>query len=376
MKRVVMVQGMLKHYRVPLHVALHKYLGERGVDYRVVYGTPFGEERSRRDTAEMTSPPGYQVKTIWMFANRLAYQHVAPYVRDADLVILEQANRFVMNYYYLATRRLRSVRLAYFGHGRNLQASTSNLSERWKRLLLRRVDWWFAYTRGVSEYLRVSGFPRDRISVVQNSIDTKTFRDQLYAVDEASISQHRAALGWDGSEFVAVFCGSLHADKRLDLLFAAARLTRQGIPRFRLLIIGAGPLEPLVRQFVREESWVAYVGSKYGAERAALFRLGSVYLCPGLIGLGILDAYVAGLPVITTDVPVHSPEIEYLEHGHTGFMVTSTPEAVAEVLGSLVAAPAEVRRLSTNARTAAEQYSMESMVRNFGEGILKCLEKS
>lgn len=371
-----MVQGMLKHYRVPLHIALHKYLGERDVDYRVVYGKPFGEERSRRDTAELASPPGYQVKTIWMFSNRFAYQHVAPQVRDADLVILEQANRFVMNYYYLATRRLRSGRVAYFGHGRNFQGSALSLSERWKRLLLRRVDWWFAYTRGVSEYLRASGFPQDRISVVQNSIDTKAFRDQLDAVDEASISRCRSALGWDGSEFVAVFCGSLHADKRLDLLFAAARLIRLRVPQFRLLIIGAGPLEPAVRQFVREEPWVAFVGSKYGAERAELFRLGSVYLCPGLIGLGILDAYVAGLPVITTNVPVHSPEIEYLEHGQTGFMVTSTPESVAEVLGSLVAVPADLRRMSANAKSAAERYSIEAMVQNFGDGILRCLAKS
>ncbi|MGB5053343.1 MAG: hypothetical protein WBO24_02990, partial [Nitrospirales bacterium] len=83
----------------------------------------------------------------WSLGNQeLVLQPVLKYVSGVDCVIVEQANRLLINYYLVLRRRLkRHPRLAYWGHGENLQAkSKHSQSERLKRPLLGQDDWRFA----------------------------------------------------------------------------------------------------------------------------------------------------------------------------------------------------------------------------------------
>jgi glycosyltransferase involved in cell wall biosynthesis len=119
--------------------------------------------------------------------------------------------------------------------------------------------------------------------------------------------------------------------------------------------------------------WLRYEGPKFGAEKAECLALASVFMNPGLVGLGILDAFSAGLPMLTTDLPLHSPEIEYLAPGVNGLMSRPDAQAYASDILALLRDPARLAALAAGARASGEHYSIETMVRNFSAGVLACL---
>jgi glycosyltransferase involved in cell wall biosynthesis len=94
---------------------------------------------------------------------------------------------------------------------------------------------------------------------------------------------------------------------------------------------------------------------------------------PGRVGLGILDSLAAGLPLVTTRISIHTPEVEYLEDGYNGLMTEPNPEAYAHAVIRLLSTPNELRRLKAGAQTSSEKYSIEAMVDNFHRGIQDCL---
>ena len=111
---------------------------------------------------------------------------------------------------------------------------------------------------------------------------------------------------------------------------------REAVPDFHLLIIGAGPDAGIAEAAAAELPWVHYAGPKFGAEKTALASLGRVFLMPGLVGLGVLDSFAYGTPMVTTDIPYHSPEIEYLRHGENGLIVADDVRTYAEAVTELL----------------------------------------
>jgi len=110
-------------------------------------------------------------------------------------------------------------------------------------------------------------------------------------------------------------------------------------------------------------------GPKFGREKAELLAISDVFLLPGRVGLAVLDAFAAGLPMLTSRIPFHGPEIEYLEEGVNGLMTDPQPEAYAAVVSSVLSVDGDLNRLRTGAKASAEKYSIEKMVANFRTGI-------
>jgi glycosyltransferase involved in cell wall biosynthesis len=104
-----------------------------------------------------------------------------------------------------------------------------------------------------------------------------------------------------------------------------------------------------------------------------MLNMAELWLNPGLVGLGILDGFCAGLPVITTDVTFHSPEIEYLDEGINGLMVPPDVEHYAEAVSSLLVDDELLTRMKKGALDSAKRYNIETMVNNFAQGVRKCL---
>jgi glycosyltransferase involved in cell wall biosynthesis len=373
--RVCIIQPVMKGYRLPFFIGLDKRLSQVGITLQVVYGTPWPEEAKRGDHVDLLSPLGRKVESRMLFSKLFFLPVLRPWL-SADLVIVEHANKHLMNYLLAVLWAVGVKRIAYWGHGRDRQANADSRAERFKRRSMHWADWWFAYTAESAAYVAAQGFPADRITVVENAIDTRALRDDLAAVSEDELEGARVELGWNGNEQVAVFCGSLYQNKRLDLLFDAADRVHRAVPLFRLLIIGGGPLGDEVARFASDRPWVKAVGPKFGHEKTVLLRLATMWLNPGLVGLGILDAFCAGLPVLTTDLPLHSPEIEYLVDGENGLIVQPTVDDFADVIERLLKDAVSLEHLRNGALIAAQRYSIETMVENFAVGIERCLRPS
>src|SRR5262249_52442289 len=157
---------------------------------------------------------------------RLVWQPWQASLGAGELVIAEHANSLVLTHRLLARRLVRrEPRLAFWGHGRNLQHSAW-LADRYKAWMARRADWWFAYTGAGADGLAAQGVPRARITVVNNSIDTSAIAGARATVSAAEGAALRATLALAGTN-VGIFCGGMYAEKRLGFLVRACRLIRE-----------------------------------------------------------------------------------------------------------------------------------------------------
>jgi glycosyltransferase involved in cell wall biosynthesis len=110
-----------------------------------------------------------------------------------------------------------------------------------------------------------------------------------------------------------------------------------------------------------------------GQEKIMCLAVGDVLLNPGLVGLVILDSFCAGLPMITTDCGIHSPEIAYLDNWKNGVMTANSVAHFVDAAASVLTRPDQLEELRAGCRTSAELYSIDNMAKNFSDGILQAL---
>ena len=369
-KEVVIVQRRLTHYRVPLFEAMRQALRERGIRLRVLHGTANSVEAAKDDSGHLDWAES--VPTRYLLGNRICWQNFGPLTRDSDLVIVTQENKLLSNHWRLVAPR--HYRLAFWGHGANLQSrNPKSLRERFKRWTTTRVDWWFAYTDMSADLVAATGFQRSRITVVNNAVDTTQMRRWMQEIGHEETRTLRRGLGIEESP-IGVFVGSLYVDKRLDFLFAAAEAVRREIPNFHLLLIGEGPEREKVRAWCQAHSWVHWVGARFRRDKMAYLSVAQVMLNPGSVGLGVLDSFVCGVPMVTADCGGHGPEIAYLHNGVNGIMTTNDLDSYSAAAVALLNNQEERARLSMECHTGAETYTLENMVQRFTEGIAHCLQ--
>jgi glycosyltransferase involved in cell wall biosynthesis len=373
---VCIVQKDAKQYRKPFFDRLHRRLAAEGVDLRVIYSAPNDIEALSRDSIELPADYGLKVPAYWPPGKAFVVQSGLRQALAADMVIVEQASKNLINYILLALRALGMVRLAFWGHGRNWQEDGIHWMELVKAALLNRVDWWFAYTRRVADLVLASGYPANRVTTVQNSTDVSEIKQIMSAMDPLQRAALRQSLGIPASAPVGVFCGRMHGHKKLDFLVRAVLEVHAQLPDFHLVLVGAGPSESILRDAAASASWIHYQGPCFGRDKAQFLAVADVFLCPGQMGLAILDAFAAGLPVFTTKVATHSPEIDYLENGVNGFITPVEADAYADAIVAALTQPERLKMLRAAAAGSSARYGLEAMVENFSAGVLACLGRS
>jgi glycosyltransferase involved in cell wall biosynthesis len=363
MKRVVILETQHKHYRDSFVNQLASTLRERRVELVVGYSS------GDHDTVELPSTLGVNLDVhTW---HGLVFQNAWRLVRDADLVVVSQENRLLFNYLLIALSQLGVKRLAYWGHGFNHQAEQTGVSEWLKRALLTRADWWFAYTSKVGRYLEAHGVRPDRITVVHNTIDVEVMRADIAATDMGAV---RAALGIAREARVGIYCGAVTAAKQIGFLVDAAAEIRRLVPTFELVVVGDGPERPMLEAIARYRPFIHVVGPAFGIDRARYFALAEACLIPAQVGLVIVDAFAAGLPLITTDAPGHGPELEYLST-ETGFVTPNEIDAYAAAVARVLLDPQRLAGMRAAARARGLELPLARMVGHFADGIRRCLER-
>lgn len=374
MRKVVICQHRLLHYRATLFERLSVACTQRGIELCLLHGQASRRESIKNDQGSL--PWAHKVKNrFWELGARdLVWQPFPAELLDADLVVLMQESRILSNYPLLLSRLWSSRKVAYWGHGVNFQSDApAGLREKWKKALLKQVDWWFAYTELTVDILKNASYPVERITCLNNAIDTSSFKADLAAVSDVALEHARSELGIAVNAPVGLFCGSLYPDKRLDFLVEAADKIRAQSEEFHCLVIGDGPSMPEIREAASTRPWLHVLGVQKGAEKALYFQLADFMLNPGLVGLHVVDAFCAGLVMVTTSNARHSPEIAYLKNGVNGFMTADSSEEYAGVVLGLANDEARLGKVKAAALADAETYTLDNMVAQFVDGIEKCL---
>ncbi len=374
MKKVVILQHRLLHYRTKLFEQLREACSNRGIELELVHGQASRREQVKNDEGSLAW--AYRVFNRFMEISErdIVWQPYPAELNDADLVVLMQESRILSNYPLLLSRLWSHRKVAYWGHGKNFQSDApSGLREQWKNLLLRRVDWWFAYTQTTVDILKVAGYAQDQITCLDNAIDNQGFIQDLASVTEETLTDLRKEICAGPNSKIGLFCGSLYGDKKLEFMVAAADQIHAAMPNFRLVVIGDGPSAGQMREFANSRPWLTMVGVRKGAEKAAYFKLAEVVFNPGAVGLHVLDAFCAGIPMATTVDARHGPEFAYLEDGVNGIATTGNAQNYADRIIRLMDDKQEYERLCAGAVKGAKRYTLQNMVDSFTDGIEKCL---
>jgi L-malate glycosyltransferase len=376
MSRVLIIQAVMKQYRVPFFTKLHTALRQDGVELTVAYSNQNSKEALRQDDDDLPAEFGRKLKAYWI-ADRFLYQSVWREVASADLVIVNPENKYIVNPLLLLLSALRLKTVAFWGLGpMHPYRYRSAFSEWIRKKQIGMVDWWFAYTETVADYLRQHGVPEDRITNVQNATDTTELRRLLSDIRDGEVLKAKVALTGSGRSKIGFYCGLLGEIKEIPLLLDAARLVRQRCHDFHLVIVGNGPDRPWLEQAIAGESWIHYFGSKFGRESALLYKMADVFLMAGTAGLAVVDSFAAGLPLIATHLPTHPPEVSYLRDGENGRLTAHSVTAFADAIVEVLMTPALMGRLRTAAELAGSKYTIEAMVENYRAGINRCLVKA
>lgn len=368
-RKVLVIQRRMTHYRIPFFEALREEFAKRDCELVLAAGTGTEEESTKNDSGEIAWAK--KLPTHYYANGKVCWQSFNHLLSDVDCAVFALENKLIYNLY---VQFLSSVpRVVLWGHGANLQGDKHSLREKFKRFTAKKADWWLGYTPLSRPLIEQSGFPADRISILNNSIDTTELQNIRSSLSSDELQALRDRLSLHGKK-VGIYIGSLYKEKRIQFMLDAAALIRQHVPEFEFLIVGAGPDKELVEQFANHHPWVHYLGAQKGKDKVALLAVADVMINPGLVGLGVLDSFVCEVPLLTTDCGLHSPEIAYLQNDVNGLISPDTLQDYALSVTRLLADDVALAKLKTGCAESAKKFTVENMAVNFADAIVACME--
>ena len=370
-RTLIIIQPYVPRYRQPLFEALHARLAEQGVDLRVLAGRPDREQAKRNDAVRLPFQMGVRSWSLHIRDRSIRWKSVFWATRKADLIVCELASGALENH---VLALVRPGRLAVWGHGYAATSRSNRLDAALEHRLMRRARRVFAYTeRGRVEAVQAGARP-ERITVLQNTVDTTELCEHIANIVDAEVQTYAKSCGLD-TRYACVSIGGLDSSKRLEFLLEAAAIVAGRLPQFRLAICGDGVDRDLVKVAALRFPWLVYLGRADERDKALLARSGQLLLNPGRVGLISVESLVMGLPIVTTRWDHHAPEVDYLEDGRTAVFAENTTEAFAEAVIELLTDNQRLSLMREACLGSAEEYSMVQMVGRFADGIMVALSK-
>jgi L-malate glycosyltransferase len=371
MIKVLILYKSLPQYRVQFFNLLREELHKSGITLQLIYGD--ADYKGRNDSATNDWAIFKKNRYFKIGKSQLIWQPCLKEIKSADIVIVEQADRLLINYILILRRLLKKRKFAFWGHGQDMFANRNSIANIFKTLYINHSDWWFAYTEGIKSFLVKNGYSGQKITTVQNSVDTKKMIFDYNSITEIELKNLRNQLGIMQNDLVLIYCGALYKEKRLDFLINTVDSVNKKGLNVKLLILGGGPDEKIIKDAILSRPYLFFIGPKFGREKAKFFKLASIFLLPGAMGLAILDSFAFATPIITTEYKFHGPEIEYLKNGINGIIAPNDLTSYTNAVIDLLSNPNKLALIKENCLNEINNYSNEKMVKNFIEGIEKSI---
>jgi glycosyltransferase involved in cell wall biosynthesis len=300
--RVLLVLG----YSFPTQQALWEEVAQRGIDLHTAYtlDIPRGGAVGPPDFGTRHELAGVRVRgdrATWM-----AYRGLRPLVKalrpDLVHVLNEPWSVSVLQAIHARARRVVTHGAEnLWGQGGTLEATARRLAaHRNLRHASGFVSW---NTEGVA-WARRSGLPPASPTMVLSA--------ELPRLERFSHAERRRAVGreqWGfDQEFVIGYVGRLVVEKGIDWLLESWRAA--GLPdNVRLVLIGQGPMEPVIRAAANADARIRLIGPVPFEEVPTVMASLDALVLPSLTtrdwceqyGRVITEAMASGVPVIASD---------------------------------------------------------------------------
>jgi len=167
-----------------------------------------------------------------------------------------------------------------------------------------------------------------------------------------------------GTGGYGLFVGRLTEEKGVRTLLAAIR---SRLPETPMLMVGEGPLAPLVAATVKDRANVRWLGQQPPSEVSRLMGEASFLVVPSecyeVFGLVVVESFAKGTPVIAANIGALG---ELVDHGKNGLRFgPRNADDLAQQILRAVDRPAEFRTMRKVARaefeskyTAADNYQL------------------
>jgi len=324
MKKVLLVQPILSHYRQSLFELL---VNDSRLQFVVIAGKELNgikvfKSNSKKINAILKN------KSFSLMGRKFYYQvglfNAIKKKNPTDIIFGGPDFHFITTiilslYLFLFTK----IRVHYWTHG--ISKTNSIISK--KSLAF--------FYNNASSILTYEKNGKDLISKITNNKNIFVVKNSLNYSDYG-FNKKKRIFKKHTEIFSILFSGRLIRNKKVDVLINAIKLlVDQDIPVV-CNIIGNGEHKNELKILTNNlglQTEINFLGAKYGVQVDDYFFNSDVFVLPGKVGLSIIHALSYGLPIITTSLPIHSPEVAILKNNENAFFYKDLcPVDLAKVL--------------------------------------------
>ena len=219
----------------------------------------------------------------------------------------------------------------------------------------RHADYWVGISLGICDHLIAGGIPADRVFHISNFADEKAV--QPLPRDSFDTPVDKPLL---------LAAGRLHTNKGFDILLRALAQVDDAI----LWLAGDGPEEAALKKLCAELNLterVRFLG--WRNDVAALMETADLFICPSRHeGLGsiVVESWLHNCPIIAT---ASQGPGELIDNNETGLLTPiDDVDALGDAIKSLIADPAEAKKLADNAhKKYMDKHSKAVIVNQYHE---------
>jgi glycosyltransferase involved in cell wall biosynthesis len=223
---------------------------------------------------------------------------------------------------------------------------------RWAtRYVLDRTTLFYADCRTVVKRAAEFGYPEERCIVFPWGVDLELFSPN----DDADL---RTWLGWE-NQIVLFSNRSFEAIYGVDLIAGAFVRAAGEDPRLRLLLLGQGSQELLIRKILEDggvSDRVYFAGQVTAEDLPEYYRAGDLYLSASHSdgsSVSLMEALACGRPALISDIPSNR---EWITPDETGWLfLDGNADALADGILKAATDGQKRREISIRARKLAEE---------------------
>lgn len=365
--RLGIVQEYVPKYRVGFFTRLIDRLREKNIDAIVIAGNPTGENANRADATQgapwIRRAQDHQF-TVGRNGPRFYGYLTDRHWRDCDGLIFNLRGTAADLYTEIAKKRRSGRRLGVYGHLSHSVKPPNAIDLALERWQMRHTDHVFSYTAAGAEVAVAAGLSPESVTAVMNSVDLAEELAALSSVDPAAIDDLIDRYSLTPGKIFG-YVGGLDAAKRIPFLMEALDHAWQTDPEIKIIVGGKGDQEHLLKP-ATDRGQVILRGFADAREKALIYRLSQALLCPGRVGLVAVEALAAGIPLLTTNWPLHAPEIEYLSPGEDVLYSGSRPIDFSDLILS------QTNKSGKLPQHVGKKYpTIDEMASNFAGGVEK-----
>lgn len=200
--------------------------------------------------------------------------------------------------------------------------------------------------------------PPSKAFFANNTLDTK----QIWA---------NYSFGINTSESKTIlFIGRLIPNKKIDILLSYYHFLKDKLPQLKLIVIGDGPESYKAKNAAQSDASISWRGAVVDEHVIAKdMRQAHIVFVPGHSGLSIVHAFCYGKPYMTIFDEGHPPEIDYLQDGINGLLLSGRIEHDSDRIVSLLQDKQDYTETCQAAFATAQELSIENWCQQMQQAL-------